>query len=284
MMPLHTTRKMTEKGAMRYKLLIEYDGTDFVGWQIQANGRSVQGVIEQAFADSSGKTVRVHGSGRTDVGVHARGQVAHVDLETTLTEEALRNAVNARLPHDVTVHAITSVPVDFHARYSASSRVYVYSIAHRRISIDRHRHWIVYGGFDHEAVARSVPLFHGTKDFTTFSKFAANQPHHFCHVFDARWESDGELSRFTIKANRFLYGMVRCILGALIRVGRGQCSPNEIARLVLERDRTLTPMLAPAHGLILDRVLYDHDERLLVSSIMKTLQAQNDGEKRAAPK
>jgi tRNA pseudouridine38-40 synthase len=267
---------MDNKNVQRFKMRIEYDGTDFVGWQIQNNGRSVQGEIERVLGKICGGAPRVHGSGRTDAGVHAAGQVAHADLVTRLSSAQLRNALNAELPADVTVHDVDTVGTDFHARHSASSRSYVYTIAHKRISIDRRKQWILFAGFDHDVIQTAIPLLRGTHDFTTFSKYMPEQHHHYCHVFDAGWESDGELSRFYIKANRFLHGMVRSIVGELARIGRGKCPPEDLSHLLSARDRALSPMLAPAHGLLLSEIRYDPAERAIVDDVMRELRAERD--------
>jgi tRNA pseudouridine38-40 synthase len=267
---------MDNKEVQRFKMRIEYDGTDFVGWQIQNNGRSVQGEMERVLRMICGGTPRVHGSGRTDAGVHAEGQVAHVDLATRLSPAHLRNALNAELPADVTVHHIDTVNTDFHARHSASSRSYVYTIAHQRISLDRRRQWMLFAAFDHEAVRTAIPLLRGAHDFTTFSKYVPELHHHYCHVFDVRWESDGEQSRFHITANRFLHGMVRSIVGELARIGRGKSTTGDLLRLLTARDRVLSPMLAPAHGLVLRQVSYDADERAIVTAVMNELRAADE--------
>ncbi len=269
MEPIRTTR---------YKFLIEYDGTDFVGWQLQSRGRSVQGEIETALQRLCGIPVRVHGSGRTDTGVHAEGQVAHADIVTGLSTATLKKALNALLPHDVSVHEVEEAAADFHARHSASSRSYVYTIAHHRISIDRRRQWVLFAGIDHQAVAEAVACLRGTHDFTTFSKYVPGKTHHYCHVFDARWESDGRVSRFSITANRFLQGMVRCIVGELVRIGRGKADPGEVARMLDARDRSFAPMLAPAHGLVLTEIHYDRAERAIVDEVMRKLRAERDAE------
>ncbi len=264
---IHTTRFM---------MRVEFDGTDFVGWQFQENGRSVQEVIEEALFTIVGMRVRVHGSGRTDAGVHATGQIAHVDLRTSLSAATLNKALHAYLPADVTIHAMEEVPQDFHARHSASSREYVYTISHRRVSLDRRRQWILFASIDHDAVRAAIEAFRGTHDFTTFSKYTPDKPHHFCHVFDICWETDGVTSRLYIKANRFLHGMVRCIMGALVLVGRRKLQAGDISRLLDAKDRSLAPMLAPAHGLVLERVNYDPEERAVIDVIKEQLRAGLD--------
>lgn len=261
---------------MRYKLTIEYDGSAFVGWQVQNNGRSVQGVLEDAVESVCGVSARVHGAGRTDAGVHASGQVAHVDLASALPPSTLLRALNARLPEDVALHAVEEVEQDFHARFSASSRMYRYTIAHHRCALLRSTRWMLYGNVDHAAIAQAVRVLNGAHDFTGFSKFSPELEHAWCYVFDARWESDGATSVFTIRANRFLHGMVRALVGGLVAVGRGKSSPADFEQILNARDRARTPMLAPPQGLVLTAVAYDAGERALVREQMRILGASAD--------
>lgn len=254
--------------AYRHRITVEYDGGDFVGWQTQPNGRSVQQEIETAAARLFQKPVRVTGAGRTDAGVHARGQVAHFDAATTLDAHTIGRALNAMLPPDVTIHDVARVESDFHARFSASSRAYVYTVTSRRTSIDRRTRWILHGRIDHGRILDAVPALSGTHDFTSFSKQSDDVEHCFCHVFDAAWNSDGPEGRFEIRANRFLHGMVRAIVGGLMQVGRGRLDPGDIEGLLAARDRALTPMLAPPQGLVLTEVRYDPEEYAMMRTVM----------------
>jgi tRNA pseudouridine38-40 synthase len=195
---------MMHEGQKRFKLIVEYDGSDFVGWQLQPNGRSVQGALETALRALFSIDVRVHGAGRTDAGVHATGQVAHFDLVTQLDANTMMRALNAELPADVTVHAAEISAPDFHSRFSASSRSYVYTIAHDRLSLARRTQWILYAALDHEAIEAAVACLRGTHDFTAFSKYVPGLSHHYCHVFRAEWQSGEATTHFHIRANRFL--------------------------------------------------------------------------------
>lgn len=262
---------MPESRLQRFKLQVEYDGTNFVGWQLQPDARSVQGTLEEAVQHLFSQQVRVHGAGRTDAGVHASGQVAHLDMETHLDAATLRRALNAELPPDITIRQAEEAAPDFHARFSASSRSYVYTIAHERVSIARHTQWIVYSAVEHDPIRASVAMLNGTHDFTAFSKYTPDQPHHFCHVFEVGWEEGAEVSRFRIRANRFLQGMVRCIVGGLILVGRGRLTPVQFGDILDSRDRSRAPMLAPPHGLVLTGVRYIYEEREVIRDIMREL-------------
>ncbi|MGB5073241.1 MAG: tRNA pseudouridine(38-40) synthase TruA [Bacteroidota bacterium] len=269
---------MSEEQHKRFRLVVEYDGTDFAGWQLQSTERSVQGEIELALQRLFQVNVRVHGAGRTDAGVHATGQVAHFDLRSRLDGATVTRALNAELPADITVRDTTEADPDFHSRFSASSRAYEYTIVPERVSLFRRYQWILYATLDHDAILEAVNVLKGTHDFTTFSKRVANMPHHYCHVYDAAWEQEGELSRFRIRANRFLQGMVRCLVGGLVHVGRHRITPKEFASMLEGKDRGAAPMLAPAHGLVLTDVGYNQDERDLVGEIMHDLRMAREME------
>ncbi len=269
---------ITDPQRRRYRLLLEYDGSDFVGWQVQTNGRTVQGELERALLHLFGEPTRVHGAGRTDTGVHATGQVAHFDLESRLDGCTMLRALNAELPPDITVRSAELVDPEFHARFSASSRSYEYSIVHERVSLARRQQWTLYVTLDHAAIHQAVDTLIGTHDFTTFSKYAPEISHHFCHVFDASWEHEAGVSRFRIRANRFLQGMVRSLVGGLVHVGRHRLSPSEFGAMLASCDRGRAPMLAPAHGLVLTGVAYDEADRAVVREIMEQLRLAREME------
>lgn len=256
----------------RYRMVVEYDGGDFAGWQLQPSERSVQGALEEAVAKLYQDDIRVHGSGRTDAGVHARGQVAHFDAPRAYDSRTILNALNAELPHDVSVRKVDPVDSSFHSRFSASSREYEYTITHARVSIDRRRQWILYSGLKHDLIEEAVSLLEGTHDFTGFSKFAPGKDHHYCHVFRARWYREGQTTRFVIKANRFLQGMVRCLVGGLVLVGRKKLSVEDFKIILESRDRSLAPMLVPPHGLVLRRIGFNAGERALVDEIKERMK------------
>ncbi|MDX9759551.1 MAG: tRNA pseudouridine(38-40) synthase TruA [Bacteroidota bacterium] len=256
----------------RFRILLEYDGTDFLGWQLQARGRTVQGEIEAALRRLFGAALRVHGAGRTDSGVHALGQVAHFDLDTRLDAPTMGKALNAELPDDIVVHDTGIVESEFHSRFSASSRSYTYTIVHHRVAIDRRRMWALHTPLAHDDIRVAVESLRGTHDFRAFAKHVPDMPHHWCHVFSASWDTDGDITRFRITANRFLQGMVRCLVGSLVHVGRRRISPDDFHAILASRDRRRAPMLAPAHGLVLTGVAYDVDERAVVRAIMEDLR------------
>src|SRR5215212_8704417 len=243
----------------RYKLLIEYDGTPFVVWQMQASGLSVQGVLEAALATFCGERVRVRGAGRTDAGVHALGQVAHVDLTKNWDTDTVRDALNAHLrPHPVAVLAAEQVPDTFDARFSAIKRHYRYRIANRRadLTVERGCVWRVPRPLDHQSMHAGAQRLVGKHDFTTFrdSECQAKSPIKTLDQLDVTRAGD-EVTVST-SARSFLHSQVRSMVGALVAVGDGRWSADDLAAALAARDRTMCAPLAPPGGLYLVRVDY----------------------------
>jgi tRNA pseudouridine38-40 synthase len=243
----------------RYKLLIEYDGTPFVGWQMQASGLSVQGVLAAALAAFSGEHVSVRGAGRTDAGVHALGQVAHVDLAQDWDAGTVRDALNAHLrPHPVGVLTAETVPADFDARFSAIKRHYRYCIVNRRadLTLMRGRAWRVPRPLDHAAMQAAAQHLVGSHDFTTFrdTQCQANSPVKMLDQLDVT--RDGDEVNVSASALSFLHTQVRSMVGALVAVGEGRWSADHLAAALAARDRTACAPLAPPEGLYLARVDY----------------------------
>ncbi len=244
---------------MKVALLIEYDGSDFAGWQIQENARTVQGEMEKAFRQLYSAEIAVHGAGRTDTGVHARGMVAHVELpdESPMTLFKLVVAINSTTPHDIVIRDLRPVQKDFHARHSALARQYRYSIKRERTALDRNYVWAIRRDLDRSAVERVTALLLGEHDFTSFSKRSNDVEHYRCIVEEALWDFDGTNLAMTIRANRFVRGMVRALVGAIIQVGQGILSEEQF-ELLLHRpeDIARAKYMAPAHGLVLEGVSY----------------------------
>lgn len=244
----------------RYKLTIEYDGGPFVGWQRQANGRSVQGAIEEAAAALTGSAVAVHGAGRTDAGVHALGQVAHIDLERDWPEDTVRDALNHHLrPAPIAILLAQTVDDGFHARFSATRRHYRYRIVNRRspLTLARGQAWLVARPLDAAAMAAGARHLIGHHDFTTFrsSECQAASP---LKTLDALTVSrDGETVTIETSARSFLHNQVRSIAGTLKRVGEGAWQPDDVRRALQARDRTACGPVAPPDGLYLTRVDYE---------------------------
>jgi tRNA pseudouridine38-40 synthase len=243
----------------RYKLTIEYDGAPFVGWQVQDNGRSVQGVLAAAVAAFCGEHVRVQGAGRTDAGVHALGQVAHLDLAKAWDADTVRDAVNAHLrPHPVVVLAAEPAADDFDARRSATKRHYLYRIVNRRagLALDAARAWRIPRPLDVAAMQEGARRLLGRHDFTTFraAECQAKSPVKTLDRLDV--ERVGEDVRIHAAARSFLHRQVRSMVGSLVEIGDGRWSADDLARALSARDRAACGEVAPPQGLYLVRVEY----------------------------
>ena len=243
----------------RYKLLIEYDGTPFVGWQVQDAGLSVQGLLATAIEAFCGERVEVRGAGRTDAGVHALGQVAHVDLAKSWDADTVRDAVTAHLrPHPIAVLAAEEVPETFDARFSAIKRHYRYRIINRRtdLAIARCRAWRVARPLDHAAMHAAAQRLVGRHDFTTFRHIAcqAKSPVKTLDQLDVARE--GEEVTIIASARSFLHTQVRSMVGALVAVGEGRWSGDDLSTALEAGDRAACATVAPAEGLYLVKVDY----------------------------
>jgi tRNA pseudouridine38-40 synthase len=243
----------------RFKLTIEYDGTPFVGWQIQDNGPSVAGAITEAFAKFAGETPKVSGAGRTDAGVHALGQVAHVDLAKDWDTDTIRDALNSHLrPSPIAILNAEQVASDFDARFSARARHYLYRIVNRRadLALDRDRVWRIVRPLDaatmHEAAQRLV----GHHDFTTFrsTECQAKSPVKTLDRLDV--SRDGDEIRIETSARSFLHNQVRSMVGSLVQVGEGKWSADDLAKALDAKSRAACGPVASAAGLYLVRVDY----------------------------
>ncbi len=243
----------------RYKVTMEYDGREFVGWQRQANGFSVQQAVEEAVDGFCGEKVVVHGAGRTDSGVHARGQVAHFDLSREADPNTVRDALNFHLkPAPAVVIDAAAVDEEFHARFSATARVYRYRITNRRAAptIERGLTWWAPVPLDHEAMNEAARVLIGHHDFTTFRATAcqAKSPVKTLDVLGVR--RDGDDIFIDARARSFLHHQVRNMAGTLKLVGEGKWSAADVTEALKARDRSRGGPTAPACGLYLMRVLY----------------------------
>ena len=243
----------------RYKLTIEYDGTSFVGWQVQDNGVSVQGVLTAAIAAFAGEQAAVGAAGRTDAGVHALGQVAHVDLAKDWDTETVRDAINFHLrPQPVAVLTVECAGPDFDARFSARKRHYLYRIVNRRadLTLEQNRAWRVPRPLDAQAMHAAAQRLIGRHDFTTFrsTECQAKSPVKTLDQLDVT--RAGEEVRITAAARSFLQHQVRSMVGSLLHVGDGKWSADNLASALAARDRAACGQVAPPHGLYLVRVDY----------------------------
>ena len=244
---------------MRYRITLEYDGGPFAGWQRQENGPSVQGSLEEAVRKLSGESVTVTGAGRTDAGVHALAQVAHFDLEKSFAPAKLRDAINHHLRPDPVCVLSADIPApDFHARFSASARHYLYRILNRRSPpvLDRGRVWYVARALDSDTMHAAAQHLVGQHDFTTFraAECQAQSPVKTLDALSVR--SAGEEIHIEAKARSFLHHQMRSIVGTLKLVGEGKWRPRDVASALQARERARCGPVAPAEGLYLMRVDY----------------------------
>jgi tRNA pseudouridine38-40 synthase len=243
----------------RYKLTIEYDGTDFVGWQVQDNGLSVQGVLADAVLAFAGERAAIGGAGRTDAGVHALGQVAHVDLAKDWPPDTVRDALNAHLrPRPVAVLLAERVDDSFDARFSATRRHYRYRIVNRRadLALEALRAWRIPRPLDAAAMHDAAQGLVGRHDFTTFrsTECQAKSPVKTLDRLDVN--RDGDEVDVIAVARSFLHNQVRSMVGSLVHVGEGKWSAADLAAVLATRDRTACGQVAPPQGLYLVRVEY----------------------------
>jgi tRNA pseudouridine38-40 synthase len=242
-----------------FKLTIEYDGTDFHGWQRQKNDRSIQGEIESALHQMTGEKINLIGSGRTDAGVHALGQVANFKCTTRLESDTFQNGLNSLLPDSIVIRDCDVVDADFHARFDARRKVYHYRILNRRLpkAVYRQYCWHVRRPLDIEMMNRAASELVGTHDFSTFEGTGSPRSDSIRQVINAAFFKETEDNIvFEIEANGFLRFMVRSIVGTLVDVGMEKISPEDFRVILESRDRSQTGVTAPPQGLFLVRVTY----------------------------
>jgi tRNA pseudouridine38-40 synthase len=242
-----------------FKLTLAYDGTNYAGWQLQPNGVSIQELLETALAKIAGQKIRVHGSGRTDAGVHARGQVASFSLTTHHSPLTLQRAFNANLPDDVRVMSCAKVAATFHARFSAKAKEYRYQIDCGEVADPFLRQFALHHPrpLDFPAMKRAAKLLLGKHDFTAFSAHSPNRDHNPVRtVTRLTIAKRGNLITITIRADGFLYKMARSIVGALLKVGEGRMTKKQFSEIFRSKKRTPLVETAPAKGLCLWKVFY----------------------------
>jgi tRNA pseudouridine38-40 synthase len=242
----------------QFKLILEYEGTAYHGWQVQPGLPTIQGLLQDALARIVGVPVSVTGAGRTDAGVHALAQVASFRADTRLDLPTLRRALNASLPRDIVVRHAEEVPPEFDARRSARSKIYRYSILcrdHPSAFLGRHSLYVPHP-LEFAAMARAAELVVGTHDFSAFRAGTCTAATPVRTVLRAAWRQDGDLWHFEITANAFLQHMVRILVGTLLEVGRGKRPPSHVAEVLVTKDRRRAGKTAPPHGLCLVEVHY----------------------------
>ena len=244
-----------------YRMTVEYDGGPFRGWQVQPGQPTVQAALEAALATALREPVGVVGSGRTDTGVHARGQVAHFVTDAPIDTYRLQRSLAGLLPAAVAVRSLDEAPGAFHARYSATERRYRYHVACEGRALDRHARWVLRPALapaDFERMNEAARLLLGRHDFDSFCRTQSATVNRVCRLAHARWTPEARAGDWTfeVAADRFLHGMVRALVGTLVEVGRGRRTPESMADVLAARDRRAAGQAAPAHGLVLERVTY----------------------------
>ncbi|MCF0136342.1 MAG: tRNA pseudouridine(38-40) synthase TruA [Lachnospiraceae bacterium] len=263
----------------RIKLTIAYDGTAYAGWQRQENGTAVQAVIEDVIEGQFHEKVHLQGSGRTDAGVHARGQVAAFSLEHPIPADKLLLALNANLPEDIRILNCREADPDFHPQFDAKRKTYVYRIFNGKVLLPQWRNttWLVTDGLEEAPMREVLKMLEGEHDFHAFRSSKAVNASTVRTVYEATLrviseerEPGGTLYELSVTGNGFLYNMVRIIAGTVVEAGRGKISPEDVKRALETGDRELLGPTAPAHGLTLDRVEYTgQDEAEPVSASMQ---------------
>ena len=249
---------------MNFKLLLQYDGTDFHGWQVQENDRTIQGELERVLGTLEGEHVGVNGSGRTDAGVHAEGQVANVHMNRLFTPEKLRAAINGNLWRDIRVLNVEKAPDEFHARFSATGKTYLYRVVNAPVMSPFWRRFAHHESkpLNLTAMIEASRFFLGEHDWTAFSSAQADGDNRVRNISEfsiySTWDARAQanLLEFRVSANGFLRYMVRSLIGTLLEVGRGAKDSDTIQTAIITGDRTLAGTTAPAHGLTLLKVDY----------------------------
>ncbi len=241
-----------------FKLILEYDGSGFAGWQRQADQPTVQGALEQALQQMTQQPTPLVGAGRTDAGVHALGQVASFRSDRPFRPEEWRRGLNGLVPESICVRAVEPVADDFHARYSARGKLYEYRVLNRedRAALDRTRVWHLQRPLDEAVMQEAGALLVGRHDCSSFRGPQSDTENPICDIQRMTVRRDGELIRMEVYADRFLKQMVRAIVGTLVEVGMGKRPPASLKDILFARDRSAAGRTAPPHGLYLIRVDY----------------------------
>ena len=243
----------------RIKLTVAYDGTNYCGWQVQPNGITIEEVLNKALRNLTGEDILIIGASRTDSGVHAMGNVAVFDTETTIPPEKIAVALNQRLPEDIVIVKSEEVAEDFHPRYCDCSKIYEYHIINTRIPVPtkRHTNYFVSYVLDIEKMRKAASYLVGEHDFVSFCNVRTDVENTVRTITALDILKNGDEITIRITGNGFLYNMVRIIVGTLIRVGRGFYEPEKVKEILEAKDRKAAGVTAPAHGLMLMEIKYD---------------------------
>ena len=243
----------------KYKIIIEYDGTDFVGWQKQENGPSIQSSLEDAIKKITSETVNVFGAGRTDSGVHAKGQVAHFEFSKNILLDNIRDGINQHLrPLPIAILDVKEVNDDFHARFLAKQRIYQYLIINRRppLTFQRQLTWAIYKKLDVEKMKEAATFFKGKHDFNAFRSIDCQSSTSIKTVDHCSVVNNQESITIQVAAKSFLHSQVRIMVGTLVNVGEGKIQSSDLKKIIEMKDRDKAGVTAPAHGLYLKKIIY----------------------------
>jgi tRNA pseudouridine38-40 synthase len=258
---LPRARRVAGRGRPTFRLVVEYNGTRYSGWQVQQNARTVQGELLRVIGRTTGQAaLELYGSGRTDAGVHALMQVAHLSVATTLPSESLRRLINDALPSDIHVVRLDPAP-GFHARHDAVARSYLYQIARRRTAFAKPFVWWIRDPLDLAAMRAAAALFAGMKDYRSFTDADARETSTLVLVDRVLLGEEGDLILIRIEGSHFLWKMVRRMVGVLAEVGRGAIGVADVEGYLREQSDVPARLTAPAAGLFLERVFYRGDPR-----------------------
>ncbi|MBE6054647.1 MAG: tRNA pseudouridine(38-40) synthase TruA [Clostridium sartagoforme] len=240
------------------KLTIEYDGTNYLGWQKQKEGKTIQGTLEEAISSLTKEEVEIIGSSRTDAGVHAKGFVANFKTNSRIPENKYREAINHKLPEDIVIINSEEVDKEFHARYNAMGKTYSYSILNREVpsAINRNYLYHVKRNLDIEAMKEACKYFIGTYDFSSFKTSGSSVKTTIRTISELYIEEKGDIIKIYVTGDGFLYNMVRIIVGTLIMVGSNKIDPKEIQNIIESKQRENAGICVPAAGLVLEKVYY----------------------------
>ncbi len=249
------------KDFSRFKLIIEYEGTRYSGWQKQENAKTIQGTIVKAATEIFGNDfVDLQGSGRTDSGVHALCQVAHLDAKTVLAPEIIRMKLNDLLPHDINILEVEKASQNFHARHNAKTRSYLYQISKRRTAFGKNYVWWIKDKLDFKKIESASKLFIGMHDFSSFSDDDPEEKSTKVMIDDIQLKEDSNLILIRIVGSHFIWKMVRRIVGVLIEAGRGKKTEKDILNYLNAKSNEVAKFTAPPSGLFLEKVIYEGEK------------------------
>ena len=243
----------------KYKIIIEYDGTDFVGWQKQEKGLSIQSSLEGAIKNISSENVNVFGAGRTDSGVHAKGQVAHFEFSKNIPLDNIRDGINQHLrPLPISILDVEEVNEEFHARFSAKLRTYEYLIINRRapLTFNKNLTWGVFKKLNVDAMKEGASIFVGKHDFNAFRSIDCQSSSSIKTIQSCSIETNDQHIILNVSAKSFLHSQVRIMVGTLVEVGKGKFNSSDVKDIIKSQDRSKAGATAPAHGLYLKEVIY----------------------------